>query len=45
MSDHEVESPVEGLGGLASGSPSFILMDLFYEIPHSCLEYGTRVIG
>jgi len=22
-----------------------VLIDVFYEIPHSCLEYGTRVNG
>ena len=34
-----------GLRRLASGSPILVLLDAFYEIPHSFLEYGTGVIG
>ena len=32
-------------GGLASRNPSLVLIELLYEIPYSCLEYGTWVIG
>ena len=43
--DYDVESLVEGWGGLASQSPRLIVIDVFDEISHSCLEYGTGVIG
>jgi len=36
---------VEGFGGLASGSPGWFYFGLSHVIPHSCLEYGTGVIG
>ena len=32
-------------GGLTSGFPWLFMDWLFYEIPHSCLEYGTVVTG
>jgi len=33
----------EGGGGLTSGFPWFFLDWFIHEIPHSCLEYGTRL--
>lgn len=45
MFEHEIESLVDGSGGLASGSLDLVLFELFHEIRHSCLEYGVRVIG
>ena len=45
MSDHEVESLDEGWGSLASRCHGLVLIDVFYEIPHSCLEYGMGVTG
>ena len=45
ISDHDLESLVEGQGGLAFGGPELIMIDVFGDIPHSCLEYGTGVIG
>ena len=45
MYECEVESLVEGWGGLAFEIPGLIMIDVFDEIPHSCLEYGKRVIG
>ena len=30
---------------MASGSHGLVFMDLFYDIPHSCLEYGMGVVG
>jgi len=44
MSDFEVKSLVEGLGGFAYGSPNLVLFGLFHEIPHSCLKYALGVI-
>ena len=43
MSDREVESLFDGLRWMTFGSPGWVLIDVFYEIPHSCLEYGTGV--
>ena len=45
MFDSEVESLFDGLRWMAFGSPVRVLIDVFYEIPHSCLEYGTWVNG
>jgi len=45
MSDHEVESLFDGWRSTASRSPGQFLIDVFYEIPRSCLEYGMRVNG
>lgn len=45
MSNREVESLVEGRGGLASRRPNLVFLGLFREMPHSCLEYGTWVTG
>jgi len=45
MFDCEVESLFDGLRWIASGSPGWFLIDVFYEIPHSFLEYGTGVNG
>jgi len=45
MSDHEVEPLLDGLKGLASRRLGWFWIDVFYEIPNSCLEYGTRVNG
>ena len=43
MSDREVEPLFDGLRWLASGSPGWFWIDVFYEIPHSFLEYGMGV--
>jgi len=43
ISDYEVESLFDGLRWMASGIPGWFLIDVFYDILHSCLEYGTRV--
>ena len=45
MSNCEVKSLFDGLRWMASGSPVRVLFDVFYEIPHSYLEYGTGVNG
>ena len=45
MSDHEVESLFDGLRWMASGSPGCFWIDVFYDNPHSCLEYGMGVNG
>jgi len=45
MSDREVEPLSDGLGWMAFGSLGWFWIDVFYEIPHSCLEYGMRVNG
>jgi len=45
MSNCEVESLFDGLRWMASGSLGWFFIDVFYEIPHSYLEYGTRVNG
>jgi len=43
ISGCEVESLFDGLRWMASWSPGWVLIDVFYDIPHSCLEYGTGV--
>ena len=45
ISDREVESMVEGSGGFSYGSLGLVLINYFYDIPHSCLEYGMGVTG
>ena len=45
MSNHEVESLFDGLKWLAYESPEWFGVDVFYEIVHSCLEYGMGVNG
>jgi len=45
MFDHEVESLFDGLRWMAFGSPIWVLINVFYEIPHSCVEYGMGVNG
>ena len=45
MSDREVESLFDGLRWFGILKPWIFLFDVFCEIPHSCLEYGTRVAG
>ena len=45
MSDNEVESLFDGFKWMASRIPGLFWIDVFYEIPYSCLEYGTGVNG
>lgn len=45
MSGHEVESLFYGLRWMAFEILGWFLIDFFYDIPHSFLEYGTRVNG
>ena len=45
MSDQEVESLFDGLRWMRYGSPGWFWIDVFYEIPHSCLEYSMGVNG
>jgi len=45
MSDHEVESLVEGSSGWPLEAMVSFCFSFFHDIPHSCLEYGTGVIG
>ena len=45
MSDHELEQLFDGLRWFGLWKPWMVLIDVFYEIPHSCLEYGTWVIS
>jgi len=45
MYNHEVESLIDELRWIAYGSPGLVLTNVFYEIPHSCLEYGMGVNG
>ena len=45
MFDREVESLFDGLRLFGLEKPWMVLIDVFYEIPHSCLEYGMRVNG
>jgi len=45
MFDHEVESLFDGWRWMAYEIPWWFWIDVFYEIPHSCLEYGTTVNG
>ena len=40
MSDREVESLFDGLRWFGLQKPWMVLIDVFYEIPYSCLEYG-----
>ena len=34
MFDHEMESLVDGLRWMGFGRPRYVLVDVFYEIPH-----------
>jgi len=43
MSNCEVESLFDRLRWMASRSPRWFWINVFYEIPHSCLEYGMGV--
>ena len=43
MSKREVKPLFDGLRWMALGSPGWFFIDVFYEIQHSCLEYGTGV--
>ena len=45
MSDREVESLFDGLKWVASRSPGWFWIDVFYKNPYSCLEYGTGEHG
>ena len=45
MSHCEVESLFDGLRWMASRIPGWFWIDVLYEIPHSCLEYGMGVNG
>ena len=45
MSIHEVESLFDVLRWFGLLKPWFSFDELFHEIPHSCLEYGTGVTG
>ena len=45
MPNHEVKSLFDGLRWFGLWKPLMVLIDMFYEIPHSYLEYGMRVIG
>ena len=45
ISNREVEPVFDELRWLASRSPRWFWIDVFYDIPHSCLEYVMGVMA